>query len=246
LEKDLEIQLSKEPRAKPILLFVHGFDVTFEEALAGAARLALGLQMQVTPVSYSWASAASLFSYMHDEDTVRASTVNFTAFLKRLLTTQKRPVVIVGHSMGTRLVTAALGELARRHCSCEALSKVVLAAPDLNTVEMEKEWPFLQKLGTRKWTVYASSNDVALKLSHIIHHYQRVGDSKPTFFIDNGLDTIDASSTASSLSAWGHSYVTESPVVAADIGAWIANGSPPVDRGLAIKTQNDQIFYRFP
>ena len=108
--------------------------------------------------------------------------------------------------------------MSRRNCACKALAKVVLAAPDLNVLELSAQWSALQQFGNNKWTIYASSNDIALTLSHIIHHYQRVGDPRPSLFISKGSDTVDASAASSALDSWGHSYVIGNPMVAADIG----------------------------
>jgi esterase/lipase superfamily enzyme len=236
---------SGEP-SRPILLFVHGYDVTFEDAITSGARLALDMRLPITPVVYTWASGGSPLSYLHDEDTVRVSTLNFTTFLYRLLTTQKRPVVIVAHSMGARIVTGALAELSRRNCACKALAKIVLAAPDLNVMELNAQWSALQQFGKNKWTIYASSNDIALTLSHIIHHYQRVGDPRPSLFISKGSDTVDASGASSALDSWGHSYVVGNPMVAADIGSWVAKDLLPGARGLDHKFQGDSEYYVFP
>jgi esterase/lipase superfamily enzyme len=245
-EKSLNNSSQSGVLSRPILLFVHGYNVTFEDAMISGARLALGMRLPITPVVYTWASGGSPLSYLHDEDTVRVSTVSFTTFLYRLLTTQKRPVVIVAHSMGARIVTAALAELSRRNCACKALAKIVLAAPDLNVVELNAQWSALQQFGTNKWTIYASSNDIALTLSHIIHHYQRVGDPRPSLFISKGSDTVDASAASSALDSWGHSYVVGNPMVAADIGSWVAKDLLPSARGLNQEFQGESAYYVFP
>jgi esterase/lipase superfamily enzyme len=245
-EKSLNNSTESGGHSKPILLFVHGYNVTFEDAITSGARLALGMRLPITPVVYTWASAGSALSYLHDEDTVRVSTLSFTTFLYRLLTTQKRPVIIVAHSMGARIVTGALAELSRRNCACKALAKVVLAAPDLNVLELSAQWSALQQFGNIKWTIYASSNDIALILSHIIHHYQRVGDPRPSLFISKGSDTVDASATSSALDSWGHSYVIGNPMVAADIGSWVAKDLLPSARGLNQEFQGNSVYYVFP
>ena len=58
------------------------------------------------------------------------------------------------HSMGARIVTRALGELARKNANLSSLKKVVFAAADINVEELNSQWPFLRTIPGVEWTSY--------------------------------------------------------------------------------------------
>jgi esterase/lipase superfamily enzyme len=229
-----------------VVLFVHGFNVQFYEAALSLARLATSMQVPLVPVFYSWPSKGEVLGYWHDEDEVAAAAVRFTPFLERLLSGPADEVIIVCHSMGARIVTRALGELARKNAKLSSLKKVVYAAADINVEEFNAQWPSLRKIPGTEWTLYESSGDFALRLSTHIHSFRRVGESDGGVYLADGIDTIDASSTTSIFRTFGHSYIVSSPALAADIGDWVAQDLPPGVRGLARLMQGRAVYWRFP
>jgi esterase/lipase superfamily enzyme len=229
-----------------VLLFVHGFNVQFYEAALSVARLATSMQVSLVPVFYSWPSRGDVIGYWHDEDEAPAAAVRFTPFLERLLSGPADEVIIVCHSMGARIVTRALGELARKNAKLSSLKKVVYAAADINVEEFNAQWLSLQKIQGTEWTLYESSGDFALRLSTYIHGFRRVGESDGGVYVQDGIDTIDASSTTSIFRTFGHSYIVSSPALAADLGDWVAQGLPPGVRGLERLLQGKAVYWRFP
>jgi esterase/lipase superfamily enzyme len=235
---------SREPLR--ILLFVHGFNVEFYEAALSVARLATSMQIPLVPVFYSWPSKGEVLGYWHDEDEVSAAVIRFSPFLERLLSTPGSEVVIVCHSMGARIVARALGELARKKARLGSLKNVVFAAADVNVEELNAEWPYLKQIPGVQWASYESSGDFALRLSTYIHRFRRVGESDGGVSIEEGMSTIDASSTTSVIRTFGHSYIISSPSLAGDIGDWVAQDLPPAIRGLQRMTQGTAVYWRFP
>jgi esterase/lipase superfamily enzyme len=94
------------------------------------------MQMTAVPVFYSWPSSGSVLGYWHDEDTITPSTLRFSAFLEKLGARSNADVVIVAHSMGSRIVTRSLAELARRGDALPRIRKVVMAAADVSRAEL--------------------------------------------------------------------------------------------------------------
>jgi esterase/lipase superfamily enzyme len=229
-----------------VLLFVHGFNVQFYEAALSLARLATSMQVPLVPMFYSWPSEGKVTGYWRDEDAVSAAAVRFTPFLEQLLSGPVDEVVIVCHSMGSRIVTRSLGELARRQAKLPALKKVVFAAADINVEEFDAQWPSLRRLSAAQWAFYESSGDVALRLSKFVHQFRRVGESDGGVYVADGGDTIDASSTTSILRTLGHSYIVSSPALAADIGDWVTQDLPPAVRGLQRMTQGAAVYWKMP
>ena len=123
--------IGPQGRRKRVLLFVHGYNVSFNDAVTAAARLSTEVEFPVIPVAYSWPSDGTYIGYWHDEDSVRDSSSRLMSFLQELLTNSPTEVVIVCHSMGAREVTSALAELGRHGVRLPALHKVVFAAADI-------------------------------------------------------------------------------------------------------------------
>ncbi|MEM9997401.1 MAG: alpha/beta hydrolase, partial [Bacteroidota bacterium] len=70
--------------SRAVLLYVHGFNVSFEDAARRAAQMAYDLDFDGIPAFYSWPSDASLLSYLSDENDVMWSVFHLKAFLRLL------------------------------------------------------------------------------------------------------------------------------------------------------------------
>ena len=77
-------------------------------------------------------------------------------------------------------------------------------------------------------TLYASSNDEALKISKEIHGYPRAGDSGRNLVVVPGMDTIDVSLVDTSLI--GHFYYGSNNTVLSDLVDLLHESKPPSQR----------------
>jgi esterase/lipase superfamily enzyme len=243
-----ENNLDPRGNQRRLLLFVHGYNTSFSDAIDAAARLATEVQFPVIPLAYSWPSAGSYSGYLHDEDMVKASALRFESFLGDLLSNSPIPVTIVCHSMGAREVTAALRSLSIRHANLRALQSVVFAAGDIYVTEFNEVWPDLRNIPNVRFAFYVSNHDLALRLSHIVHGDPRLGDASPTVNAPMGGQTMDASAVDSFFQAAGHSYILYSPKVGADLGTWIDTNISPTapSRNLTAITHSGQSYFIFP
>ena len=232
-------------RQRRVIVFVHGYNVSFDEAVRTAAILSTEVQFSNIPIVYSWPSAGTFAGYWHDEEEVKASEVQFTDFLKNLLSQSPIEVVIICHSMGSRLVEAALYNLGNKALAFPKLRHVVFAASDLYTRDLSAHWPAMRPEGVG-FTFYCSNHDLALRLSHIVHDDPRAGDVFPTVYAPSGADTIDASSVDSILRGLGHSYIIDSPTIGTDMGQWVDTNASPQARGLIKSTNPGPKYYIFP
>ena len=243
-----EISSRKTDRSgKPrrVILFVHGYNVSFDDAMQSAAMLSTEVQFSNIPIAYSWPSSGTFSGYLHDEAEVGASDVRFTEFLQTILTKSPIEVVIVCHSMGSRLVASALYKLADRGVALPALHHVVFAASDLYTRDLSEHWAAMH-IKNVGFSFYCSNHDLALRLSHIVHRDPRVGDVSPSIYVPAGADTIDTSTVDSMWHGFGHSYIIDSFTIGADIGQWIDTKAPPTARGLIKATVSGHEYYLFP
>ena len=225
--------------ALELLVFIHGYNVTFENAARRTAQMAADLQFNGAPVMYSWPSQASLAGYPVDEANIRWTVPHLQQFLDLVVERSGASKVhLVAHSMGNRAVTEVLlryaAEAEKTRGASPQFNQIVLVAPDVDAdVFRDEIAPRIRPLGERV-TLYASANDKALKVSKGVHGHPRAGDLSSGIIIAKGVETIDASEVDTSLLNainLGHSYFAQQPTVIDDLRLLIQGGNP-ANRGL--------------
>lgn len=211
-------------------LFVHGYNVTFENAARRTAQIAYDLSFRGVPVFYSWPSRGALKDYTVDEQNIEWAQANLKRFLEEFFShSGAQHVFLIAHSMGNRALTRALVSLMSEKPELrERLSAVILAAPDIDAEVFKRD--IAPKLAeTQKLvTLYASSSDVALAASQKIHGYPRAGDSGHGIVLAPGIETVDASGTDTSF--LGHSYFAQTSTVLSDVLQIVRDGKRAENR----------------
>ena len=182
------------------LLFIHGYNVDFIEACARAAQLGFDLKVDGHTFLYSWPSAGRLPRYWHDEATVEAALPFFCQFMDRLahqLGSDK--IDIIAHSMGNRLLVRWLE---MQHDNPPNVAGVVFAAPDVDCEVFATGLTSLRQRSSGA-TVYASSGDIPVFFSRLVHKYDRAGLSPPVTVVP-AADTVEVRGL--DLFSIGHSY----------------------------------------
>jgi esterase/lipase superfamily enzyme len=221
--------VARSPR-HDAFVFVHGYNVTFENAARRTAQMAYDLKFEGAPIFYSWPSQGGLLKYTVDETNVAWTAPHLKQFLLDLARQSNADAInLIAHSMGNRALTDALRQLAWELGDNAALfSQIVLAAPDIDAEVFRRDIaPAIAKTG-RRVTLYASSNDQALLASKQVHGYPRAGDSGEGLVVTPGLDTIDVSTVDTSLV--GHSYYGGSDSILTDIHEVIQQALPASQR----------------
>lgn len=174
-----------------MLLFVHGFRTSFEDAARRTARMAWDVRFPGVPVFYSWPSQARLSGYVVDETNVEWTEPHLAAFLADCTAQAGADqVVIVAHGMGAR---AAAGALAARPGLAGRMAHVILAAPDIDADAFRRDIaPALAAAGYAV-TLYASSEDDALRVAQSVRGMPRAGDGGTALVVAPGVQTVDAS-----------------------------------------------------
>jgi len=166
---------------KDVLLFVHGYCNSFNDALQTTAKVADQLQWPGDAICFSWPSVGRYAGYFVDEASNGASVRLFAEYIQELLTevaSKGANLHILAHSMGNRLVLAGLSYWAERQLdiSAQAIGQVLFVEAD------EDRDTFLNTILevctlTPRVTVYCNPLDEALKImSTDIHGYPRAGD----------------------------------------------------------------------
>ena len=220
-------------------LFIHGYNVSFEDAARRTAQIWYDLNFDGAPVFYSWPSQGKPAAYTIDEQSIEWTQTNLKDFLEDFFNrSDAQNVYLIAHSMGNRALTRAVASLlAEKPFLRQRLTEVILTAPDIDADVFKRDIaPALTKLG-RPITLYASSEDRALVASKSVHGYPRAGDSGGGLVLLPGIETIDATGTDTSFLA--HSYFAETNPVLMDLSALVVNRQRAEQRAglLRVNTQ---------
>jgi esterase/lipase superfamily enzyme len=229
--KSLSAQLERSQDGAS-LLFIHGYNVSFEDAVFRTAQLAVDLKFRGAPISFSWPSYADPVKYTFDEQNAEVSIPSLREFLEDLSTRSgAKRIHIVAHSMGNRVLAGALRSMSpeARVKNKAMFREIVLAAPDIDSRVFQSQVLPHIKDNTEHCTLYASSRDRALLLSRYFHNYQRLGETQPQLIVADGMDTIDASLVDTSL--LGHSYIGDVKSIVSDLHDLVVSGKRPKERG---------------
>jgi len=204
--------------SKDAFVFIHGYNVSFENAAIRTAQLAYDFGLKGAPILYSWPSKGSLLGYLADEDAINETRPNFKHFLEDVANNTGASVVhVVAHSMGNRAALAALSQLANdeHFPNFAKFSTIVFAAPDVDRNVFISSIAQIRKPQT-KITLYVSQHDQALTASHLLFHKElRAGEGGSSSIVLPGMDTVDVSQL--SADAIGHSYFGDNSDVVRDL-----------------------------
>jgi len=191
--------LARGADRKDVLIYVHGFNQTFETAALDAARLSDGIRFRGETMLFSWPSRARLSEYIYDRESALYSRDAFESMLDHLIADpQVGRINIVAHSMGTMLTVEVLRQLydRRGRAVVDNLGAVVLAAPD---IDMDSFAASVNRIGplTSKISVLVAANDRALDvMKRLAGGVTRVGTAEAEKIQALGLRVIDASQVA--------------------------------------------------
>jgi len=212
------------------LVFVHGYNVSFDDALLRTAQLAVDLRLNGPACAFSWPSHADALKYTFDATNAEVSIAPFQRFLSQLVKNcQADRIHVVAHSMGNRVVTRAIANLRSTDAADPLKRKVreiVLAAPDIDEREFTEEL-LPAFVADHHVTLYASSRDWALTVSKWFNGFRRAGDTVPEVVVRFPMDTIDASEVDTSF--LGHSYYGDDRSVVTDLFS-VLRGLKPTER----------------
>jgi esterase/lipase superfamily enzyme len=219
-----------DSHSRSALLFVHGYNVTFEDAARRTAQIAYDLAFDGVPMFFAWPSQGTLPGYTIDEQMSEWSEPHVRAVLTDVLERpQLEKLYLIAHSMGNRAVTRVVGALLKERPELQPrLKEIILAAPDIDAEVFARDIAPLMTRANCAITLYASSEDKALQASKVVHKGRRAGDSIGGVVPIHGIETIDASRVDTGLV--GHGYFAERVSVISDMFNLIRNGQRPDNR----------------
>lgn len=210
------------------LIFVHGFNNTFEDAARRTAQIAHDIQFAGVPMFYSWPSGGKTLDYFSDGNDADQAVFHLKLFLKDIAENANfASVTLLAHSMGNRTLTRAFIAL-KSEITAEKLQvfkEIILAAPDIDADVFRNEIAPALIASNSAVTLYASSNDEALIASKKVNGAPRAGVSGAGLVVIKGMETIDATNVDTNL-FWGlrHAYIADDRNVLSDLYYLIVRG----------------------
>ena len=234
------------------LVFVHGYNNRFDDALFRTAQIAYDLKYDGAPFLYSWPSGAGIAGYPYDRESAQQAEPFLQQFLLMVLKeTGAKNVSIIAHSMGNQLLLQVLRNLDRSNPEVARINQIILAAPDVDRDSFQFMATQIRGVG-HGITMYASSNDVALGISRrFAGGVPRAGDV-PTGLgpiVVGGVDTIDVSALSTEYLSLNHSSYAEKTGLLRDIELVLRTGTRPPEIRLPLlqRIKGDQgDYWRYP
>lgn len=201
-----------------VLVFVHGFNVKFTEALYRAAQISYDLKFQGPIILFSWPAGSgqgfldgTLLSrtYSQNQASAAASVDAAAEFFKMLAGLNLNLHVLV-HSMGHQVVLPALAKAATE-IGKPFIRELILNAPDYPVSDFNQVLQPTRQLA-RRITLYCSYNDNAMVASEMVNKGKRLGACERVDGIDViNVGEIDAPTLG--IGGLGHGYYASRPIL---------------------------------
>ncbi len=229
------------PKSRRVLVFVHGFNNRYEDAVYRFAQIVHDSGADVAPILFTWPSRGSIFAYNYDKESANYSRDALETMLRRIA---QEPgvgeVTVMAHSMGSWLTIEALRQMAIRDGKISPkIQNVILASPDLDVDVFGQQ---MQELGKQKpkFTLFVSRDDRALALSkRISGNVDRLGQIDPTQepyrseLEKEGITVLDLTALQSN-DKLNHGKFAESPEVVKLLGNRLIAGQAVTDSSVGL------------
>jgi esterase/lipase superfamily enzyme len=191
------------------LVFVHGFNTSFDEAVFRLGQIVHDSGYRGTPLLFTWASSGKAYDYMYDRESATAARDALEATLRMVAASGASRVDIIAHSMGSWITMEALRQMAIAGDSTLGgkLGDVLLASPDIDVDVFKSQMARIGKPSS-PYIVLLSKDDRALRMSTIIAGNQpRLGDyEKATDLADYGVVVINMSEQRGNTASNHHKF----------------------------------------
>jgi len=213
------------------LVFIHGFNNRFDDAVYRFAQIVHDSRAPVVPVLFTWPSRGSILAYGYDLQSNNYSRDALEQLLTALATNPNvSEVDVLAHSMGNVVTLEALRQMAIRNGRVyPKIRNVMLAAPDVDVDVFCSQMADIGPKGP-KITLFVSQDDRALAASRRVWgNVDRLGQINPeaepfaSELAKDGITVIDLTKLRSD-DPLNHGKFASSPEVVQAIGARLASG----------------------
>jgi esterase/lipase superfamily enzyme len=231
----LHERVSRVPKRR-VMVFVHGFNNRFEDAVYRFAQIVHDSDADVVPVLFTWPSRGSLFAYGYDRE---SATYSRNALENLLQALARDPAVgevsLLAHSMGNWVALESLTQMAVRNRGIPPkIANVMLASPDVDADVFRTQ--IAEMTGRRpKFTLFVSQDDRALAVSRRVWgNKDRLGAVDPDVepykseFEADKITVLNLTKLRTG-DKLNHGKFAESPEVVKLIGTRLVDGQPITD-----------------
>ncbi|WP_415906713.1 alpha/beta hydrolase [Neptuniibacter sp. QD72_48] len=236
--------LKTKNESKRVLVFIHGFNVSFNEGLKKAAQIKYDLGVDFPVVLYSWPSLGKVSGYIKDKETALYSSNYLHEFITKLNAEGYEEVLYIAHSMGNLCLSEAVNQGFNQSVPS---SRAILAAADVERQTFLDRYAESINSFFNHVSLYVSSRDRALLVSKKANKEIRVGDSTDnSVFVCDHSETIDISDNDGGFWSLKHSYISETNVVLNDVYFNLIKGLKASERRLLeLQNRKNQIYWKF-
>lgn len=236
-------QRLKSANQKDVILYVHGFNVSFENAILGLNDVWHFSGRHGVPIAYSWPSGSgNLFGYFTDRESGEFTVYHLKETLRIISAMPEvENIHILAHSRGTDIMTTALRELViearasgKNPRKVLKIKNLILAAPDLDYGVVTQRL-IAEKFGAAfgQITIYMNQEDSALGISQTLMKGTRFGRLSASEQTEREAQIFQNVKTVSFIDVKGvkgfvgHGYFSSHPGALSDIITLIKTGSRP-------------------
>ena len=231
--------LAQSVRKSPdrsVLVFIHGFNNRFEDAVFRFAQIVHDSNTHSVPVLVTWPSRGSVLAYGYDRESTNYSRNALESLFQYLARDPEiGEVNVLAHSMGNWLALESLRQMAIRNGRLpDKFKNVMLAAPDVDVDVFRSQ---IADMGARhpQFTLFVSRDDRALAVSRRVWgNVARLGAIDPeqppykAELEENRIAVVDLTAIKAG-DDLHHSKFAESPEIVQLIGTRLSTGQTLTD-----------------
>ncbi len=200
------------------LIFVHGFNVPYEEAILRASQIVYDLKYQGPIILFTWPAgvleegnffAETVINKTYEENAANArdSVLIFKNFINELQKNNIKANLLI-HSMGHQVALPALAKIGEENLKFLPIYKAILNAPDFENEQFKKLLGNIKKTA-QQITLYCSYNDKAISASKVFNKTERLGACLAT----DEIDVINVSAIDDPSFGLGHGYYSSRSIL---------------------------------
>lgn len=228
---------------KDVILYVHGFNNSFEDAVLGLNDVWHYSGRHGVPIAYTWPSGSgNVLGYFTDRESGEFTVYHLKETIRILSSMPEvENIHILAHSRGTDISTTALRELVietrasgKNPLKALKIQNLILAAPDLDYGVVTQRL-IAEKFGPAfgQITIYMNQDDSALGIAQTLMKGIRFGkltsqkQNKREAKIFKNVKNVSFVNVQGVKGFVGHDYFKEHPGALSDIITVIKTGSRP-------------------
>ena len=185
------LKFLRDQSGKPLVIWIHGYRLSFPVSTSYCAEIARDLDIDANVLTFDWASNESVLGYNQDVLQIPQST-NHLVDLLETINNEVKPakIIIIGHSLGCRLVCLALQQLYNNPKAQRLkLDHVIFLAPNVDREEFNQNFKSELQALVNRLTIYVASDDNVLLLGKLLYNVDSIGLPEQ-FSPDTNLDEI--------------------------------------------------------